>query len=425
MNLKVIFALLGILIHGTAVASQELYQAIDSNNINIVRKLLKEGANPNYKTKWGESMLMAAVDTHLHDIKIISLLIEHGADVNYTDKHGKSALYFASYRGFTSVANLLIKNNANVNIGKKDGNNKPIWAAAYKGHFDVVKLLIENGATVNYSKYEPIAWAAKEGHIKIVNYLIEHGADVDKYYSGNTMNFGPLLIWACQENHVKTAFLLLKKNANVNVVDSSKWTPLMHAARRGNIILMEALLARGANIHAKNKLNHTPLILAARAADLESVQYLLSKNATINKNEFSKYIEKSKNLYKIKSSGVYEILYNHINGINIIRKQDNIEEEFIEPDGDGAGMWSPLMNAAHENDWNTVRKLAVMGEISTNLEPDLTVLHHAAMRADEATVLILLKYGADPMIKDSYGKLPYEYSLDNPKLSPAVREKLR
>ena len=86
------------------------------------------------------------------------------------------------------------------------------------------------------------------------------------------------------------------------------------------------------------------------------------------------------------------------------------EEEFFE-DGDGAGMFSPMMNAAQMDDWDTVRRLARTECPDGTFEPDMTVLHHAAMRADDETVLCLIQAGADQTVRDSYGKLPYDYAL--------------
>ena len=94
-------------------------------------------------------------------------------------------------------------------------------------------------------------------------------------------------------------------------------------------------------------------------------------------------------------------------------------------DGDGAGMFSSMMNAAQRDDWDTVRRLARVEAPSGELEPDMTVLHHAAMRADRQTVVCLLKAGADKTVKDNYGKLPYDYALKNAKLDATTRDMLR
>ena len=421
---RIIIVLFFVFMHCNAFASNELYNAIISNKVDTAIRLIESGANPNYKSKSGMTVLMAATDQYMYNTHLISLLIKYGANVNTVSKYGESALYYASKHGHKDIVSLLINNGADVNIGNADGNNQPIWAAAYKGHLDIVKLLVNEGANINFSKYEPIAWAAKEGHVDIVNYLIENGADVNKNYLGSLGKFGYLLIWACKSNHTKTFSLLMGKGANINVFDSSyKSTPLMYAAKCGNIAIMRELLSRGADINAKDKFGKTPLIYAANTYNKEAVIYLLSNNARIDKNDFIQYIEKSKRIYNIKSSGVYDLLINHINGI-VVENQVKEDEEFLEPDGDGAGMWSELMNAAHEDDWDRIKLIASPDKITTELEPDLTVLHHAAMRADDETILILLRNGADPQIKDSYGNLPYDYALKNPKISSVVLKKL-
>ena len=93
-------------------------------------------------------------------------------------------------------------------------------------------------------------------------------------------------------------------------------------------------------------------------------------------------------------------------------------------DGDGAGMFSPMMNAAQMDDWETLRRLARTQCPPRDLEPDMTVLHHAAMRADSRTVACLLQAGADRTVKDNYGRLPWDYALQNAQLDAATRDML-
>jgi ankyrin repeat protein len=70
---------------------------------------------------------------------------------------------------------------------------------------------------------------------------------------------------ACRQQHYDSVLLLLQHNANVNIVDSEGWTPLMRAANNGNLKIISLLLLKGAYTHILNKDNETVVIQAARA----------------------------------------------------------------------------------------------------------------------------------------------------------------
>lgn len=50
----------------------------------------------------------------------------------------------------------------------------------------------------------------------------------------------------------------------MNSQDDCLWTPLMRAASKGNIPIMELLLSNGANIDARNIRNQTAALIAAQ-----------------------------------------------------------------------------------------------------------------------------------------------------------------
>ncbi len=69
-------------------------------------------------------------------------------DVNITDGYGRTPIHYASAKGFTKIAELLIKNGADVNV-KDDRGITPLHLATKNGHLEVVQLLVRNGADVN------------------------------------------------------------------------------------------------------------------------------------------------------------------------------------------------------------------------------------------------------------------------------------
>ena len=130
----------------------ELIDAIESGDIAEVEKLISSGG-PNIDID-GYTALIIASD--VGNINIVKLLIKSGADPNLTFlEGGENALYYAIFGGHTEVVKLLINAGADVNLYKADGHGitdagmTVLYNAEQFGETDIVKLLIEANADVN------------------------------------------------------------------------------------------------------------------------------------------------------------------------------------------------------------------------------------------------------------------------------------
>ena len=74
---------------------------------------------------------------------VVRMLIKAGANVNLTNILGQTPLMEASERGHTEVARMLIKAGADLNARSKYGGYTALQYASRHGHRDIVKLLIE------------------------------------------------------------------------------------------------------------------------------------------------------------------------------------------------------------------------------------------------------------------------------------------
>lgn len=78
-----------------------------------------------------------------------------------------------------------------------------------------------------------------------------------------------------------------QKLENIDIKDKDGWTPLMYAARIGNLELATFLIEKGADLEAQNHAEMTPYLWAAYAGHLEILKLLEKKGAnTFKQNSF-------------------------------------------------------------------------------------------------------------------------------------------
>ncbi|MFN0134891.1 MAG: ankyrin repeat domain-containing protein [Phycisphaerae bacterium] len=121
----------------------ELIKAVEAGDIASLRSLLDEGADPNFKTSYGETPLFLAINRHHDDVAM--LLLDAGADANATADDGATPLFWAARHGRVNMVARLLEWSANVHASR-DGVVPPLAIAVTNGHTEVVRLLLRNGA---------------------------------------------------------------------------------------------------------------------------------------------------------------------------------------------------------------------------------------------------------------------------------------
>ncbi len=86
--------------------------------------------------------------------------------------------------------------------------------------------------------------------------MLAAGADVNQR---DPLDNSTPLMWAAHKGSVEMVEMLVKHGADVNAKDKWAWTPLHRAAVNGNVEVVKILISHGADTKAKNDSAKTPL----------------------------------------------------------------------------------------------------------------------------------------------------------------------
>ncbi|XP_043944760.1 ankyrin repeat and SOCS box protein 13 [Protopterus annectens] len=181
-------------------------------------------------------------------------LIENGACVNLFTVDSITPLHEACLHGHTQCVKMLLAAGAQVDARNIDGST-PLCVACAFGSVECVKLLLAHGAKANPPLFavSPLHEACMSGKAECVRIMIAAGANLEAH----DCHFGTPLHVACATEHVDCAKLLLNAGANVNAAKLHE-TAFHHAAKAGNVNLVELLMEFGGNIYASDNRGKKP-----------------------------------------------------------------------------------------------------------------------------------------------------------------------
>ena len=168
-----------------------LHDAVKNGDVDEVRKLLENGANPNVKNGYGDTPLHEAVLEN--SVEIVTLLMDNGADPRIGNNAGMSPLALSKMTDSPDVQKLLQSRSVVKNpvppmvepavidkpIEEEEGNT-PLHVAVLSKDIDEVRRLLENGSNPNVrnsSGQTPLHAAVYVKRVDILNLLIEFGAN--------------------------------------------------------------------------------------------------------------------------------------------------------------------------------------------------------------------------------------------------------
>lgn len=177
-----------LLDHGADVNPQggalgnPLIAACKEGFLEAAEVLLANGANINaLDSSSHQCPILASVSAMDDCPDVVKLLLKHGADANHPGRIGRPLTVAASF-GHLEAVKVLVESGAEVNPQNEEW--LPIETAAYHGFLDIVQFLLAWGADVD--EREAIEAACARGDVKTVQQILDSAPMLDFSDSGSS-----------------------------------------------------------------------------------------------------------------------------------------------------------------------------------------------------------------------------------------------
>jgi ankyrin repeat protein len=271
-----------------------------------VRRLLqKDPALLNAKSA-GHNRTLLWEATRRNRVDIVKFLLKRGADVNIPGRHRNES--FVLIKPYTVAT--LFKRAQLRQLLFVAGTTMDIYTACFLGDSDHVKDLIhKNPKLINKQQPEESVWrvtplhhAVSGGHKDLAEFLITKGAKVQPHsellleMAGNREDMLTMFLdhgfdarsvggVALADLPEATARLLIKNGADVNKHAWGQWPPIAYLSRgdKGeHPDKVQALISYGADLHSRAPNGMTAVHAAAKAGFVSVLEVLLHHGADVN-----------------------------------------------------------------------------------------------------------------------------------------------
>jgi len=277
-------SLLAMLTAGSAAAAvSEVADAVMKQDREAVRALLQRKADVNAPQVDGTTALHWAV--RMDDLELVDMLVRAGGKVSAANLQGVTPLQLAALNGSGTMLDRLIRAGADPNAPHTRYKDTALMMAARTGKVEAVKVLLQAGANVNeketWGGTTALMWAVAERHPAAVKVLIDGGADINA-----RSNFVGAANGRGFEGRTP---VVAKPDQHVEEFASGWMTPLMFAAREGDLESARLLIAAGASVDAIAGDGKNALSLAIFNGNYDVASYLIDQRSDVNNADTQRF----------------------------------------------------------------------------------------------------------------------------------------
>lgn len=386
--------------------STALHWAAYHADVAATKALLAKGAKANAATDTGVTPLELACEAG--SAEIVRMLLKAGADANQPLRNGETPLMMAARTGRVPVLEVLLSNGAKIDEREKlRGTTALMWAAA-NSNPEAVRFLVKKGADINAKSGTTAPgrrpYLAPPGRERIQEFIDGtglRGAVVEQDAPDSTQpghdksseadKAAARQRFEAQQAAAKGAISRFPETAKYGQRGNKQWgglTPLIFAAREGDLESVKILLDAGVDVNQTSEYGWTALLTATQNRFYKLGAYLLERGANPN----------------VANGGGWNPLYIATDNRNIergeypTRKPDMDHLEFIR---------QLLAKGANPN--QRMHSSTETRTVFTNqwlLEEGATPFLRAAQSGDLELMKLLLKHGADPEIPTDHMVTP-------------------
>jgi ankyrin repeat protein len=260
-----------------AQAAPALVDAAQAGDSKAVRALLREKPDVDAAQPDGMTALHWAVQHN--DLEMTNLLLGAGASHATTNRTGAKPLYLAAINGNAAIIGRLLDAGEDANAVLTGEGETVLMLTAFTGNPAAVKLLLDRGALPNTQQFRgqtALMWAASEGHAAVVKLLLERGADAKLTSVASTRperrppGGMTALLFAARQGKLDAARALVEGGADIDQASADATSALLIAIVNGHYELASMLIEHGANPNLADANGRSPLYAAI---DLRNVQW--------------------------------------------------------------------------------------------------------------------------------------------------------
>ena len=226
--------------------------------------LMKAGAKLDSSDSQGNSPLHTAAICNA-SAGILTRLAGEAGSTELTNRKGNTPLVEAAINRSLDAAKHLVALGANAGHANARGNTG-VHAAAANNDVDTAAVFLRAGCKAdacNRFGVAPIHAAAEKNSAEMIDVLIRHKCPVDKT---NPNTGRSALHYAASADATSAAKCLVKHNADVNLLDNDRTTPILLATQHNSERAASMLLYSNANLNQPDR-NGTSALQYAKDAN--------------------------------------------------------------------------------------------------------------------------------------------------------------